>query len=66
MAMTPWIREEAWALLQGSVWWGADRQWAPLECYCEFCWRMRSVKVEETGVHFVEYPRFDLLWRQSS
>ena len=64
MAMTPWVREEAWALLHGSVWWAADRRgWAPMECGCAYCWRSARRNVDETATHFAVCPFYDRLWK---
>ena len=37
-AMPGWIRDEAWNVLSGNVWWGFDRlKWAPSTANCGYC-----------------------------
>ena len=63
MAMPDWLRDNAWRLLQGDVWWGADRRsWAADSGLCGFCLDA-GFEVVETANHFACCRRWDGLWR---
>ena len=65
MSLTPWVREGAWKILQGAVWWGSDRlDWEPETSVCPYC-RDKGRVCIETAAHFANCPRWDLLWRAS-
>ena len=63
MAVPGWLRDNAWQMLQGDVWWGADRHsWAADSGLCGFCLDA-GFEVVETANHFACCKRWDGLWR---
>jgi hypothetical protein len=63
MTMPGWLRDSAWQVLQGAVWWGVDRHsWAPDTSSCGFC-LAAGFEVMETPNHFTCCRRWDGLWR---
>ena len=50
MVMTSWVRDSAWPLLQGGVWWGV----------CAYC-KSKGMFCMETATHFANCPRWDQL-----
>ena len=52
MVMTSWVRDSAWPLLQGGVWWGV----------CAYC-KSKGMFCMETATHFANCPRWDQLWK---
>ena len=65
-AMPGWIRDEAWNVLSGNVWWGFDRlKWAPSTANCGYC-AGEGVTAIETASHFACCPRWRLLWQAVS
>ena len=63
MSLTPWVRDGAWKILQGAVWWGSDRlDWEPETSVCSYCKGHGCVCIE-TAAHFANCPGWHLLWR---
>ena len=58
-----WVRDAAWAVLRGSISWGASMlSYAPERALCPYCMGQRGTPCLETARHFAECPRFDGLW----
>ena len=63
MAMPAWVRDAAWSLLQGGVWWGMDRmEWSPETAVCAHC-KSKGIFCIETATHFANCPRWEQLWK---